>query len=116
MDSVVQFAPGSDMSRPAFRRPVFWIFAAVIAAGGFVRFRALDFGLPHTQARPDETAIIDPVRTLLSGHLPHFYDYPWLFLWMVALAYYGYFLWGWTVGRFASVADMLGSWPTHFEP
>jgi hypothetical protein len=90
--------------------------AAVMAAGAFVRFRALDFGLPHTQARPDETAIIDPVRVLLTGHLPHFYDYPWLFLWIVAAAYLGYFVWGWALGRFQTVGDMLASWPTHYEP
>ena len=62
----------------------------LLALAAFLRLRAIQFGLPHTQARPDETAIIDPVRTLLSGHLPHFYDYPWLFLWIVALAYVGY--------------------------
>jgi hypothetical protein len=101
---------------PAFRRPTFWILAAIVAAGAFVRFCALDFGLPHTQARPDETAIIDPVRVLLSGRLPQFYDYPWLFLWLLAAAYLTYFACGFALGRFGSVADMLASWPTHYEP
>jgi hypothetical protein len=98
------------------RRPTFWLLAGLLAIAAFVRFRAIRFGLPHTQARPDETAIIDPVRTLLSGHLPHFYDYPWLFLWMVAIAYIGYFLWGAAVGSFRSMGDMLASWPVHWEP
>lgn len=100
----------------ALRSATFWVAAAVMAAGAFVRFRALDFGLPHTQARPDETAIIDSVRVLLTGHLPHFYDYPWLFLWIVSAAYLGYFVWGWALGRFQTVGDMLASWPTHYEP
>ena len=100
----------------ALRRPTFWLLGFLLAVGAFVRFRALDFGLPHTQARPDETAIIDPVRTLLTGHLPHFYDYPWLFLWMLALAYLGYFAWGAIAGWFHTVADMLATWPTHYEP
>ena len=84
-----------------FRRPTFWLMAGLLAFAAFVRFRGIRFGLPHTQARPDETAIIDPVRVLLSGHLPHFYDYPWLFLWMVAIAYVGYFLWGAATGAFS---------------
>jgi hypothetical protein len=89
---------------------------ALIAAGALVRFHALGFGLPYTQARPDETAIIDPVRTLLSGHLPNFFDYPWVLLWIVAGAYLGYFAWGYGMGTFRSVADMLASWSTHYEP
>jgi hypothetical protein len=99
-----------------FRRPTFWLLAGLLAVAAVVRFRAIQFGLPYTQARPDETAIIDPVRVLLSGHLPHFYDYPWLFLWIVALAYVGYFLWGAASGTFHSMSDMLASWPVHWEP
>ena len=99
-----------------FRRPTFWVLAGLLAVAALVRFRAIHFGLPYTQARPDETAIIDPVRVLLSGHLPHFYDYPWLFLWIVALAYVGYFLWGAASGTFHSMSEMLASWPVHWEP
>jgi len=100
----------------SFRRPTFWLLAGLLAVAAFVRFRALHFGLPYTQARPDETAIIDPVRVLLSGQLPRFYDYPWLFLWMVAIAYTGYFLWGLVAGTFQSMSEMLASWPVHWEP
>src|SRR5258707_1255592 len=99
-----------------FRRPPFWLLAGLLALAAFVRFRAIGFGLPYTQARPDETAIIDPVRTLLSGHLPHFYDYPWLFLSIVAIAYLGYFVWGAASGTFHSLREMLASWPVHWEP
>src|SRR5439155_3555765 len=99
-----------------FRRPTFWPLMGLLAIAAVVRFRALRFGLPLTQARPDETAIIDPVRTLLAGHLPHFYDYPWLFLWIVAIAYIGYFTWGAAAGTFHSMSDMLASWPLHWEP
>jgi Dolichyl-phosphate-mannose-protein mannosyltransferase len=99
-----------------FRRPTFWLLAGLLAIAAVVRFRAIRFGLPYTQARPDETAIIDPVRVLLSGHLPHFYDYPWLFLWIVAIAYTGYFLWGAARGTFHSMNDLLASWPVHWEP
>jgi 4-amino-4-deoxy-L-arabinose transferase-like glycosyltransferase len=104
------------MIRSQFRRPTFWWLAGLLAIAAFVRFRGIRFGLPHTQARPDETAIIDPVRVLLSGHLPHFYDYPWLLLWIVAIAYLGYFLWGMATGAFTSMTAMLASWPVHWEP
>jgi hypothetical protein len=104
------------MNWSQFRRPTFWLLAGLLAIAAFVRFRGIRFGLPYTQARPDETAIIDPVRVLLSGHLPHFYDYPWLFLWIVALAYVGYFLWGAATGMFQSMSAMLASWPLHWEP
>src|SRR5262245_24197713 len=99
-----------------FRRPIFWWLAGLLAIAAFVRFRGIRFGLPSAQTRPDETAIIDPVRVLLSGHLPHFYDYPWLFLWIVAIAYFGYFLWGTATGAFSSMTAMLASWPVHWEP
>ncbi|HEX7794407.1 MAG TPA: glycosyltransferase family 39 protein [Vicinamibacterales bacterium] len=104
------------MNWSQFRRPTFWWLAGLLGVAAFVRFRGIRFGLPYTQARPDETAIIDPVRVLLSGHLPHFYDYPWLFLWIVAIAYVGYFLWGAASGTFQSMSAMLASWPIHWEP
>jgi hypothetical protein len=90
--------------------------AGLLVVAAIVRFRALDFGLPHTQARPDETAIIEPVRTLLSGHLPRFYDYPWLFLFVLCVAYLGYFVWGTLWGTFHSISEMLASWPLHWAP
>jgi hypothetical protein len=99
-----------------FRRPTLWWMAGLLALAAFVRLRGIRFGLPYTQARPDETAIIDPVRVLLAGHLPHFYDYPWLFLWMVAIAYVGYFLWGAATSTFPSMSAMLATWPVHWEP
>jgi Dolichyl-phosphate-mannose-protein mannosyltransferase len=104
------------MIESRFRRPPFWIMSGLLAIAAYVRFRSIGFGLPHTQARPDETAIIDPVLALLSGRLPHFYDYPWLFLWVVATAYLGYYAWGAWSGTFGSVRDMLASWPLHWEP
>jgi dolichyl-phosphate-mannose-protein mannosyltransferase len=104
------------MNRSPFRRPTVWLLAGLLALAALVRFRGIGFGLPYTQARPDETAIIDPVRVLLSGHLPHFYDYPWLFLWIVAIGYVGYFLWGAATGTFQSMSAMLASWPVHWEP
>ena len=50
------------------------LLAGILALAAAVRFWGLGFGLPHTQARPDETQIIDvtlyfPARRLQAGLL-----------------------------------------------
>lgn len=57
----------------------------------FVRFFGIDFGLPHTECRPDETTIINISLTFLNGDLnPHFFNYPSLFMYILAAIYYIY--------------------------
>lgn len=90
--------------------------AAILLVAAAVRFWGLSFGLPHTQARPDETHIIEAARTMLSGRLPRFYDYPWLYISTLSVLYVGYFLWGAAAGTFTTLADMVASWPLHWEP
>jgi len=88
----------------------------ILLAAAIVRFWGLGFGLPHTQARPDETHIIEAARTMLSGRLPRFYDYPWLYISSVSLLYIVYFVWGFLTGAFHSLSDMVASWPTYWPP
>ena len=90
--------------------------AAIVVLAGVVRFRGLAFGLPHTQARPDETFIIEAVRTLLSGRVPHFYDYPWLYMWMLSALYVAYYACSMVGGTFHSIADMVASWSHNWTP
>lgn len=105
------------MNRSTFRpSSTAWWLMAIVAIAAVLRFRGLTFGLPHTQARPDETVIIDSARALLSGRLPRFYDYPWLYIWMVTISYVGYFVWGWLLGTFHSMSEMVASWPLHWTP
>jgi 4-amino-4-deoxy-L-arabinose transferase-like glycosyltransferase len=105
----------SSSLRP--RRPVGALLAAIVALAALARFWGLGFGLPHTQARPDESFIIDVARSFLRGDFsPPFYDYPWLYMWMVTGLYLGYYVWGLMVGAFDSVNDLLASWPVHWEP
>ncbi len=92
------------------------ILATLLGLAALVRVRGLGFGLPFTQARPDETFVIDAARALLSGRLPQFYDYPWLYIFMVSIGYVGYFVWGAITGTFHSVVEMIASWPTYWEP
>ena len=57
----------------------------------FVRFFGIDFGLPHTECRPDETTIINISLTFLNGDLnPHFFNYPSAFMYILAGIYYVY--------------------------
>src|SRR6188768_2359010 len=104
------------MLRATLRRPTFWVAALIVVIAAAVRLRGLTFGLPHTQARPDETVIIEAARSLLSGSMPRFYDYPWLFIWLTSMTYVGYFIWGWLQGTFHSLAEMVASWPTYWTP
>lgn len=92
------------------------LVAIVLLAAG-VRFWGIGFGLPHTQARPDETQIIDVTRKFLAGDLrPNFFDYPWLYMWVSTGLYLCYYLVGLIQGWFGSVADLVRSWPLHWEP
>jgi 4-amino-4-deoxy-L-arabinose transferase-like glycosyltransferase len=103
-------------SLPA-RRSTVVVLAAILAVAATVRFWGLDFGLPHTQARPDETHIIDVTLYFLRGNFkPPFYDYPWLYMWVLTGLYLCYFVWGVATGMFHTVADLVASWPTHWEP
>ncbi|HUR35195.1 MAG TPA: glycosyltransferase family 39 protein [Vicinamibacterales bacterium] len=103
----------NDVAR---QRRVVLALALIVGVAAVVRVWGLAFGLPHTQARPDETHIIEAARTILSGKLPRFYDYPWLYIFSLSLLYLGYFAWGVVTGAFHSVAEMVASWPTYWAP
>lgn len=91
--------------------------AAILVAGAALRFWGLGLGLPHTQARPDETQIIDVTRKFLAGDMrPGFFDYPWLYMWLSTGLDLGYYAIGVAFGWFGSIADLLRSWPVHWEP
>jgi 4-amino-4-deoxy-L-arabinose transferase-like glycosyltransferase len=93
------------------------ILAGILAVAAVVRFWGLGFGLPHTQTRPDETQIIDVTLNFLRGDFkPAFYDYPWLYMWVLTGLYLVYYAWGVAAGSFQSVGDLVASWPVKWEP
>ncbi len=104
------------MNDRARRRGVLLALGLIVIVAGALRFWGLGFGLPHTQARPDETHIIEAARTMLSGKMPRFYDYPWLYISTLSVLYLGYFVWGAATGAFHSLSDMVASWPTEWAP
>src|SRR5215217_4772666 len=92
------------------------LLGAILVVAAACRVWGLDFGLPHTQARPDETQIIDTALSFLNGRLPRFYDYPWLYMFVLTLLYMGYYGWGLAAGSFHSIADVAASYELHWEP
>jgi len=98
------------------RRPVLVALGLILFVAAVARFWGLAFGLPHTQARPDETHIIEAARSMLSGRLPRFYDYPWLYISTLSVLYVGYYAWGVATGAFHSLAEMVASWPGYWAP
>ena len=91
------------------------LLAGILALAAAVRFWGIAFGLPHTQARPDETQIIDVTLHFLRGNLqPPFYDYPWLYMWMLTGLYLVYYVWGVAAGSFHGMADLVASWPVNW--
>ena len=96
--------------------PTALVLGAILVVAATLRFWGIGFGLPHTQARPDETQVIDTALAFLKGQLPRFYDYPWLYMWVLTLLYLGYFAWSAAAGVFRDVGDLVASWPLHWEP
>jgi hypothetical protein len=54
-----------------------WILGAALVAGLALRLWGLDFGLPHTGARPDESILVHRALAIAGGQLnPQFFNYP----------------------------------------
>ena len=60
---------------PPMTRPFRGALALIVTVAAALRFYGIGFGLPYTQARPDETTVIDVALRFLSGiPSPRFYD------------------------------------------
>ncbi|MFV2006656.1 MAG: ArnT family glycosyltransferase [Longimicrobiales bacterium] len=65
--------------------PVLW---GIVLLAAILRLYALNFGFPHTQATPDEIQLARRSLRFFTGDLnPHFYEYPTLYLYLVAAVY-----------------------------
>ncbi len=66
---------------------------AVLLVAMWLRLWGLGFGLPHANARPDETGVAGPAVEMLSGDFrPPSFNKPTLFVYEVAAAYAAYFV------------------------
>ena len=71
-----------------------------------LRIWGIDFGLPNTLVRPDETTLVHRALAIAAGDLnPHFFRYPSLHFYTLAVVYGVYFLVGRVTGHFDGVED-----------
>ena len=75
--------------------------AAVLTFAAILRMWGLQFGLPHTLARPDEDATVAIALRFFSRSLnPGFFDWPSLFMYATTVGFIVYFQLGRLVGKF----------------
>ncbi len=78
----------------------------ILGVGLALRLWGLDFGLPNLYCRPDESTLVHKAAGMGSGDLnPHFFNYPSLHFYVVAVLYGLYFCAGYLWGTFAGLAD-----------
>ena len=83
-EPAVSPSPAADVSPRTERL----LLVAVVALGLAVRFWGLKFGLPVVYARPDELLLIGVVIGFFRGDPnPHFFEYPTLYLYVLAGVY-----------------------------
>src|SRR6266508_2510942 len=73
--------------------------------------------MPHVQARPDELVVGGIAIDFFRGDLnPHFWDYPTLFMYVLAVCDYAYYLFGRAAGWFRSPDHFLSVWKLYWTP
>ena len=80
---------------------------AILTGGFLLRVWGIDFGLPHEYCRPDETILMYRALSIGAGDFnPHFFNYPSLQFYFVALAIGLTYLTGQGFGYFVDVTDL----------
>ena len=82
------------------------VLPSILLAALALRIWGIDFGLPNTLTRPDETTLVHRALAIGAGDLnPHFFRYPSLHFYVLALVYGLYYVAGLATGRFDGVED-----------
>jgi len=69
-----------------------WTVLSIVFVGGLARFWGINFGLPHTECRPDESIITGIAFGFFSGDFnPHFFSYPTLYIYVLHGLYFLYY-------------------------
>lgn len=89
-------------------RKISWLLIAALALGVALRASSIGFGLPYI-VHPDEgTTVRLALRMLHTGDLnPNFFHWSSFTLYINALAYFLFFLYGRLTGRFSVPSDVL---------
>lgn len=94
--------------KPGWHGPVLGL---VVVGGAALRFWGIDFGLPHTQCRPDESTLVHKALAIGAGDPnPHFFNYPSFHFYVLAGLYGLYWLAGWVGGAW----DGAAAFAAHF--
>jgi hypothetical protein len=89
----------------------FLILAAATLAAGGMRYWGIQFGLPHTECRPDETPLVAiALQFFRNDFNPHFFDWPTLFMYVVHAIYRLTYYAGRLTGAFGSLDDFTRWW------
>jgi hypothetical protein len=82
------------------------LLVLIVMVAALARLWGIDFGLPHLHARPDELVSAIIALGVLGGEPhPHFFDWPTLWMYVLAVLYLGYYL-------VASSAESLAAFTT----
>jgi len=66
------------------------LLVLLLAVAALLRAWSLDFGLPHSLARPDETEIVSrSLRFFATDLNPYFFHYPSLFFYLIGAVFAG---------------------------
>jgi hypothetical protein len=106
-------SPAADVSPKTERL----LLAAVVVLGLAVRFWGLKFGLPVVYARPDELLLIGVVVGFFRGDPnPHFFEYPTLYLYVLAGVYCLFYARSMLAGLVRDSAEFAASFKVNFVP
>jgi Dolichyl-phosphate-mannose-protein mannosyltransferase len=93
------------------------LLVAFVALGLAVRFWGLTFGLPVVYARPDELLLIGVVIGFFRGDPnPHFFEYPTLYLYVLAGVYCLFYARSMLAGWVRDSAEFAASFKVNFVP
>jgi 4-amino-4-deoxy-L-arabinose transferase-like glycosyltransferase len=90
---------------------------AILAIAAVVRYWGIDFGLPHTQCKPDEEFITNIIFSPSRSFHPGAFNYPSFYKYFLLVFYTFYFLLGMITGKYTSMIDCFTDYyinPTDF--
>lgn len=68
----------------------------------------INFGIPHTECRPDETTIVNIALQFGLGDLnPHYFHYPTFYMYIIFFFYGLYYLFGRVFNKYAILQDLI---------
>jgi Dolichyl-phosphate-mannose-protein mannosyltransferase len=85
-----------------------WPLMTILVTAFSLRVWGIDFGLPQTESRPDETIIVTHALGFFSGDFnPHFFAYPTFYQYLLFTLYIFYFIVGKMFGKYSSISNLL---------